>query len=260
MQGWLDWRRVSFVRQLVGAWQAWWSSRANALTSTHTCLRPCSLVSPISGRAGVQRCLQMRPNSRKLSSAFRAGCCWDCAGLAPWPPHVAAAQSVHRHGLLARGMPLQRHFPWAFQQLVAAALQSCCLHCCHPALFSIIDNAGSLGGCSLLPITHPTRPVQDFVALKEKYGDKGLVIMAFPCNQVCSAANGKTVHLVRAWLPLQAAQPTALCNSARPSSACSSPPQFGFQEPGTNEEIKKFASDRGFTGGRHGRAGLESNA
>lgn len=44
------------------------------------------------------------------------------------------------------------------------------------------------------------------MALKEKYGDKGLVIMAFPCNQ------------------------------------------FGFQEPGTNEEIKKFAADRGFTG------------
>ncbi|PRW39381.1 Cation efflux system related [Chlorella sorokiniana] len=48
--------------------------------------------------------------------------------------------------------------------------------------------------------------VLDFKALKEKYADKGLVIMAFPCNQ------------------------------------------FGFQEPGTNAEIKKFAADRGFTG------------
>ena len=71
---------------------------------------------------------------------------------------------------------------------------------------------------------------------------------------------GKTVHFVRACLPLQGPQPTALCNSAWPSSACSPWPQFGFQEPGTNEEIKKFAADRGFTGGRHGRVGLESDA
>ena len=88
--------------------------------------------------------------------------------------------------------------------------KSCCLHCCRPALFSIIDNAGSLGGCSLLPITHPTRPVQDFVALKEKYGDKGLVIMAFPCNQVCGAAN---------W-----AKPCTSCVRACRSKAPNQPP------------------------------------
>lgn len=47
---------------------------------------------------------------------------------------------------------------------------------------------------------------KEFTVLQEKYGDKGLVIQAFPCNQ------------------------------------------FAFQEPGTNEQIKKFAEEHGFKG------------
>lgn len=37
-----------------------------------------------------------------------------------------------------------------------------------------------------LPGMHLLPALQDFAALKEKYADKGLVIMAFPCNQVSS--------------------------------------------------------------------------
>jgi len=72
----------------------------------------------------------------------------------------------------------------------------------------------------------------------KKYGDKGFTIQAFPCNQVrnptCPFKKDRTLsgHAKITHLP----------------SSIFLSPQFGFQEPGSNEEIKAFAAAKGFTG------------
>ena len=42
--------------------------------------------------------------------------------------------------------------------------------------------------CALLPSLRLASTIQDLQQLQQKYGHRGLEILAFPCNQVCSGA------------------------------------------------------------------------
>ena len=87
-------------------------------------------------------------------------------------------------------------------------------------------------------VSGKTPQYKDLQAMHESYGDKGLVMIGFPCNQVSSVYSDLTL-LIRS---------TSILHTFPgifPARSCSNPTgvengQFNGQEPGTDDEVLQF--------------------